>query len=192
MAGWFLDIHLRVLLSWLEKFQKEREILFLLPLQKASRIWDLNTWGSPCFSHTIRDLCFEKSWTLKDRSGGLWLKSGVCKGTGKGFSSPQKKGRGNNCLHASRRHLSADGPACGRWIRVLSSKRCVLGKGSWGSARRDGVFGFKWTSNSWILSISVASSLDWWQETFFLFWGTMWAREEERMSEFLPPWWARM
>lgn len=93
-------------------------------------------------SHRVRELCFEKSWTLKEGRGALWHGSEGCKKMEKDHSTLRRR-KGVTSLHAAEGHLSADGEACGCWMGLLNSKRCVLGKGSWGTARKDGVFGFK-------------------------------------------------
>lgn len=92
-AGWFRDMCLGVLLSLLEKVRKEREILFLLPFQKASRILRPKYLGLPLpLSHRIRELCLEESNSSRRGEGGhSGLGMGVVKGMEKGHSTHRRR-----------------------------------------------------------------------------------------------------
>ena len=55
---------------------------------------------------------------------------------GKGHSTPRRR-KGVTSVY-----MPQEGTR-GHWVGALNFKRCVLGKGSWGRASRNGVFGFK-------------------------------------------------
>lgn len=107
-AGWFRDMCLGVLLSLLEKVRKEREILFLLPFQKARRILRPKYLGLPLpLSHRIRELCLEESNSSREVSGGtqVW-EWGLSKGWRKA-TAPTEEGKGDICDQRSPYSMSA-------------------------------------------------------------------------------------